>query len=140
MVTKRKTAKRAAPRRRTYAASRAAPRRRTVKNGYDKIGPAAATVALVAVNAGRIKNLANAVTNNGNDPISKWPGRLAGGFTGSNNWIHNSLKKFVATDALATDALAVVGGYAGGELVRKYAPTMIKKPLGKIAKKIPKVF
>lgn len=140
MVTKRKTAKRAAPRRRAYAARRAAPRRRTVKNGYDKIAPAAATVALVAVNAGKLKNLAGAITNANRDPIGKWPSRAIDGLTGKNSWVNGTMKKFISADALVTDAVAVAGAYAAGELVRKYAPTMVKKPLGKIAKKIPKVF
>lgn len=133
MVKRKGTTKKGSSRTRTVY--RTAPRRRrTTKTGYDKIAPAMATVALVAVNKDNIKNLANAVTNNGAAKISEMPSRLVG-----TTWGRQQLGKFVTTDQLMTDAVAVAGGYVAGELFNKFAPTVLKKPVAKISKKIPKV-
>lgn len=135
MVTKKRTATK--PKTRTVY--RAAPKKRRVNTGYDKIAPAAATVALVAANVGNVKGLVNSVTNNGRSPIGDYPARFCRGLTGKNEWVSENMKKFVSSDALVKDGIAIVGGYLGGELVRKFAPTAVKKPIAKIAKKIPKV-
>lgn len=138
MVTKKRSGRKAAPRRRVYAARRAAPRRRK-STGYDKIAPAMATVALVAVNAGKLKRAFAAVTNNGKASIGQYPKNFIDGVTGASPFVQSQMKPLVEADALVTDAVAIAGGYVGGEIVRKYAPTVIKKPLAKLAKKIPKV-
>jgi len=119
---------------------KAAPRRRTNKSGIPMIPAAAATAALVAVNIGKVGNLYKAINNNGKQAtLDLMLKRTKQGLTGQNNWVNKSMKAFISTDALVTDALAVAGGYVGGEIVKKYAPGVIKRPLGKIAKKIPKV-
>lgn len=124
MVKKKATARKApmgaAPAKKIY--------RRRNKSGYDKIAPAMATVGLVLANADHIKNDLNRIQQQG-------PARFAKNFVGSGAYY----KKYVQGGQLVNDALYLAGGYIGGELVRKYAPTMIKKPIAKIAKKIPKV-
>lgn len=124
--TPRKTARRAAPARRIY-------RRRVKKSGYDKIAPAMATVALVAVNAGKLKNIYSNATK-----YSINPARVANRVM-KDQATKDAIKDLVSFNSLVTDGVALAGGYIGGEVVRKYAPTVIKKPLAKIAKKIPKV-
>lgn len=124
--TPRKTARRAAPARRIY--------RRRAKSGYDKIAPAMATVALAAVNAGKVKSIWNNATYNTGMDVSKIVKRIK-----TDNGTHKAMRAMVSSDALIADAAAIAGGYIGGEVVRKYAPTVIKKPLAKLAKKIPKV-
>lgn len=42
-------------------------------------------------------------------------------------------------DQLTKDAMYVAGGYIGGEVVKKYAPSVLKKPIAAISKKIPKI-
>lgn len=96
------------------------------KNGYQSIGPAMATVGLVAANAANISDTIGALKKYG---MSKGVSVIA-----DRGW-----QKFVTKDQLVKDGLYLAGGYIGGELVKKYAPSVIKKPIGKIAKKIPKV-
>ncbi len=122
----RKTAPRAAPARRIY--------RRRAKTGYDKIAPAMATAALVAVNAGNVKKIWNEATYNTGMDVSKIVKRIK-----TDNGTHRAMRNIVSGDALIADAAAIAGGYIGGEVVRKYAPTVIKRPIAKLAKKIPKV-
>lgn len=136
MVTKRKSPAKA----KTRTVYRAAPRkRRTVKTGYDKIAPAMATAAFVAVNVPAIKGAWGAITNNGRAKIGEYPERILAGFTGK-GWVNDSYKRFINADSLVKDAAAIAGGYLGGEIIRKFAPTAIKKPIAKIAQKLPKVF
>lgn len=45
----------------------------------------------------------------------------------------------IQPDRLKQDAMYGVGGYAAGWAIKNYAPKIVKEPLGKIAKKIPKV-
>lgn len=105
------------------------------------IPAAAATVALVAVNAGKAKQLYRAINNNGKQAtLPAMIARTKEGLLGKNNWVNGNMKAFISADALVMDAVAVAGGYVGGEIIKKYAPGVIKRPLGKIAKKIPKVF
>lgn len=46
----------------------------------------------------------------------------------------------VQPDQLKKTAVYTVGAAVGGEVFKKFAPNVIKKPVGKIAKKIPRVF
>lgn len=123
MVKKKTTQK-------TRTVYRAAPKKKKRvsrnKNGYQSIAPAMATVALAAANAQNLKDTADAFKKYG---ISK----------GAAVIMDRGWQKFVTKDQLIKDGVAVAGGYIGGELVKKYAPSVIKKPLGKLAKKIPKV-
>lgn len=48
-------------------------------------------------------------------------------------------KKFVNRDQIIKDIEYFAGGYVLGEVAKKYAPGVIKRPLGKISKKIPRV-
>lgn len=96
------------------------------KNGYQSIAPAMATAGLAIVNAQNLKDTADAFKKYG---LTK----------GAAVVMDRGWQKFVTKDQLVKDGVALAGGYIGGELVKKYAPAFIKKPLGKIAKKIPKV-
>jgi len=98
-----------------------------------------ATAALVAVNVDNIKQLTKAVTNNGKEGLSGSVGRVTAAITQGNDWISKRTKAFIAPKALVMDGVALAGGYLAGEIVKKYAPGVVKRPLGKIAKKIPKV-
>ena len=133
MVTKKKTTKkRAAPR-------AAAPKRRTYRKKSDSaaIPGAAATAALVAVNYPNIVGLVHAINNNG---AAKPAEMIKRAIPGNSGWVTERYGKFVSKDALITDAAAVAGGYIAGEVIKKYAPGIIKRPIAKISKKIPKVF
>lgn len=129
MVTK----KRKAPAVRTRTVYRAKKTARRPKAGYDKIGPAMATVALVGINAKNVLDVAAQATQQGYNPRTVYL-RMR-----NDNGTKAALKKVIGGEALVKDAVAVVGGYVGGEIIRKYAPLAIKKPLAKIAKKVPKV-
>lgn len=124
-TTRRKAPRAAAPARRIY--------RRRAKSGYDKIAPAMATVALVAVNAGKLKNIYSNATK-----YSVNPARVANRVM-KDPATKDAIKDLVSVNSLVTDVAAIAGGYIGGEVVRKYAPTIIKKPIAKLVKKIPKV-
>ena len=129
MVTKKRTARKA--RSRTVYRTAAKKTYRRKKSGITDIPAAAATVALVAVNANAIKDYANYLKTYGSvithkDPIGDFAARMQ--------------KTFVNKQQIIKDAAAIAGGYVGGEVVKKYAPSVLKSPLGKIAKKIPKVF
>lgn len=114
----------------TRTVYRAAPKKKKRvsrnKNGYQSIAPAMATVGLVAANAANIGDTIGAIKKYG---MSKGVSVIA-----DRGW-----QKFVTKDQLVKDGLYLAGGYIGGEIVKKYAPSVIKKPIGKIAKKIPKV-
>lgn len=123
MVTKKRTVKRT-----RRAAPRAAPRRRSYKkSGISMIPAAAATVGLVAANVNNFKVDANIIGNRGIATTAK----------NAIGW--KLYSKYISTDQLTKDAIGFVGGYVAGAVVQKYAPSVIKSPLGKIAKKIPKV-
>lgn len=51
----------------------------------------------------------------------------------------NAARAAIQPDRLKSDAIHAVGGYAAGWAVKNYAPRIVKEPLGKIAKKIPRV-
>lgn len=129
MVTK----KRKAATVRTRTVYRAKPRKRKSSTGYDKIAPAMATAALVAVNAKPAVKLFNEATVRGYS-YKEVMNRLK-----NDNGTKAAIKDVIGVPALTRDAIALAGGYVGGEIIRKYAPTVIKRPIAKIAKKIPKV-
>lgn len=135
MVTKKRTAKKAAPRRRRATVA-AAPRRRAKKSGVTAIPGACATVGLVAVNAKNIANAIKAIGNNGQAKPSEMIARVV---PGNSKWVTETYAKFISKDQIITDAVAIGGGYLAGYVLKKYAPGIIKTPMAKIAKKIPKV-
>lgn len=55
------------------------------------------------------------------------------------NTYKNAAVQAIQPDRLKQDALYGIGGYAAGWAIKNYAPKIVKEPLGKIAKKIPKV-
>lgn len=46
----------------------------------------------------------------------------------------------VQPEQLKKSAVYTVGAAVGGEVFKKFAPNVIKRPVGKIAKKMPRVF
>lgn len=116
-MAKRKTTRRAAPRR-SYAA---APRRRSPrkKSGVPQIPAAAVTVALVAANKDPIMNVVNTMSIDG---------------------VKNSIRAAVTPEQIKKDVIYGASGLVAGAAIKKFAPKFIKSPLGKLAKKIPKVF
>lgn len=130
-MVKKKTTRRKAPRR---AAGTRRVYRRRAKTGYDKIAPAMATVALAAVNYGPVKKAIGEATQDGFNPA-----KILNRVMNDKNGATKAVKQLVSSKQLVNDAAAIAGGYIGGEIVRKYAPTVIKRPIAKLAKKIPKV-
>ena len=123
MVKKKNTPKKrasAAPAKRIY--------RRRKNSGVTQIPAAMATAGLVFANAKNIKEDIDKIGQIGLGKMAKV--YIPRGY----------YKKYMNGGQLVNDALYTVGGMIAGEAVRKYAPSIIKKPLGKIAKKIPKVF
>lgn len=100
------------------------PKKRRAKSGVTYIPSAMASGALLAVNYKPAKDFMNR--------------SIQYGFPNVRQVLERS-KTFVTKDQLIKDGVAVAGGYIGGELVKKFAPTFIKNPLGKLAKKVPKV-
>lgn len=101
------------------------------------IPSAMATAALVAVNYDGIRNAYKYVMSSSQSGIVGGVRNLA---TGTGSGAKAARAGLISKNALVKDAVAIAGGYIGGEIVKKYAPSVIKAPLGKIAKKIPKVF
>lgn len=128
-MVKRKTTPRksraASPARRIY-------RRRAKKSGTQYIPAAMATVSLVYANADNLKRFADKI---GADGVKAIP-NLVMGQGNDYKWLR---QQFTKGDQLVKDAAYYAGGYLGGEVVKKYAPSVIKTPLGKLAKKIPRM-
>lgn len=128
MVTKKKAPARA----RTRTVYKAAPRKRRTSSPNKYIPAAAATVGLVAANADLLKRTMDKVNADGVKAIPY----IITGKDSNYKWLRN---QFIASDRLIKDGIYYAGGYLGGEIIKKYAPAVIKNPLGKLAKKIPKV-
>lgn len=124
MVKKTKTPRKAAPR----AAAPKKVYRRRAKSGVQYIPAAMATVGLVAANADNIKHVMNNIQTNGLTKSAKY-------------YLTNSkgYGRFIGADQLVKDAMYYAGGYVAGEIAKKYAPAVIKTPMGKLAKKIPRL-
>lgn len=126
MVTKKRTPAKA----KTRTVYRAAPRKaRRSTSGTKYIPAAAATVGIVAANVGNLKQDMEFIQTHNFGDLSKYGREYVGNF-----W-----KKYVTVDNLTKSAIGYGVGYVAGEVAKKYAPGVIKRPLGKIAKKIPKV-
>ena len=115
MAAKKKRTYSAAPRR-SYAAR---PKRRSRrKSGVADIPAAGMTIGLVAANKYGIESLINSPSISSAKSVAKWA---------------------IQPEQLKRDAVYGVVGFAAGAAVKKFAPKFIKTPLGRIAKKIPKV-
>ena len=120
--------KKSTPRKRASAAPVKRIYRRRKNSGITQIPAAMATAGLVFANANNIKEDLDKIGQIGLGKMAKV--YIPRGY----------YKKYINGGQLINDAVYTVGGMIAGEAVRKYAPSIIKKPMGKIAKKIPKVF
>lgn len=116
MAAKKKKSNSAAPRRSYYRGPKRKTRR--TKSGVTQIPAAAATVGVVIANKDPIMNMVN------NPSIE-----------GAKASVRYALQPEQVKKTIVHGAAGLVIG-AG---IRKFAPRMIKTPLGKLAKKIPKV-
>ena len=116
MVAKKRRSN-AAPARRYYAAPKKKRSRR--KSGVPQIPAAAVTVALVAANKEPIMNVVNTMSVEG---------------------VKQSIRAAVTPEQIKKDVIYGGAGLVAGAAIKKFAPAFIKTPLGKLAKKIPKVF
>lgn len=102
---------------RSYAA---APKKRSRrKSGVPQIPAAAVTVGLVVANKDPILNAVNTMSIEG---------------------VKQSVRMAVTPDQIKKDVIYGAGGLVVGAAIKKFAPNFIKSPMGKLAKKIPKVF
>ena len=103
--------------RRSYAA---APKKRSKrKSGVPQIPAAAVTVGLVVANKDPILNAVNTMSIEG---------------------VKQSVRMAVTPEQIKKDVIYGAGGLVVGAAIKKFAPSFIKSPMGKLAKKIPKVF
>ena len=104
--------------RRSYAA---APKKRSSrrKSGVPQIPAAAVTVGLVVANKDPILNAVNTMSIDG---------------------VKQSVRMAVTPEQIKKDVIYGAGGLVVGAAIKKFAPSFIKSPMGKLAKKIPKVF
>lgn len=107
----------AAPRRSYYRGPKRKSRR--TKSGITQIPAAAATVGVVIANKDPILNMVN------NPSIE---GAKA------------SVKYALQPEQVKKTVIGGAAGLVAGAAIKKFAPKFIKTPLGKVAKKIPKVF
>lgn len=124
--------KKSTPRRRAASPAKKRIYRRRAKSGTQYIPAAMATVGLVYANADNLKRFADKI---GTDGVKAIP-NLVMGQGNDYKWLR---QQFTKGDQLVKDAAYYAGGYLGGEVVKKYAPSVIKTPLGKLAKKIPRL-
>lgn len=106
----------AAPRR--YYAAR--PKRKTYrkKSGVKDIPAAGATVGLVMANKYGLESVVKNPNKQTVKSVAKWA---------------------IQPEQLKRDVVYMAVGLGAGAAVKKFAPKFIKAPLGKVAKKIPKV-
>lgn len=105
---------------RTRTVYRSAPRRRSHRNtGIDKIPSAAVTVGLAAANMNAIQTVASDLSLNG---------------------VKSAAQQAIQPDQIKKDIIYGGVGFLAGCALKRFAPKGIKKGLGQISKKIPKVF
>ena len=114
-----KKGKRAAALRRSYGSYRPKRKSRRTKSGITQIPAAAATVGVVIANKDPIMNMIN------NPSIE---GAKA------------SVRYALQPEQIKKTVVHGAAGLVIGAGIKKFAPRFIKTPLGKVAKKIPKVF
>lgn len=106
----------AAPRRSYYRGPKRKSRR--TKSGVTQIPAAAATVGVVIANKDPIMNVVNDMSIQG---------------------VKNSAKYALQPEQIKKTVVYGAAGLMAGAAIKKFAPRFIKTPLGKVAKKIPKV-
>ncbi len=104
--------------RRSYAAA-PKKKRSKKKSGVPQIPAAAVTVGLVVANKDPILNAVNTMSIEG---------------------VKQSVRMAVTPEQIKKDVIYGAGGLVVGAAIKKFAPSFIKSPMGKLAKKIPKVF
>lgn len=98
----------------------ASSRRRSHKNtGIDKIPAAAVTVGLAAANMNAVQTVANDLSLNG---------------------VKSAAQQAIQPDQIKKDLLYAGTGFVVGCALKRFAPRGIKKGLGQLSKKIPRVF
>ena len=113
---KRSGTRAAAAPRRYYARPK---RSRRKKSGVTQIPAAAATVGVAIANKDAINNVLNNPTIDG---------------------VKTSARYMIQPEQIKKDVVYGGVGLVAGAAIKKFAPSFIKSPLGKIAKKIPKFF
>lgn len=116
MAAKKKRSSSGAPR--SYAAA-PKKKRSKKKSGVPQIPAAAVTVGLVVANKDPILNAVNTMSIEG---------------------VKQSVRMAVTPEQIKKDVIYGAGGLVVGAAIKKFAPSFIKSPMGKLAKKIPKVF
>ena len=117
--TTRRTPRMASPAKRIY--------RRRAKSGVTYIPKAMATAGLVLANVPQLKvGLRNIQQR---------------GIIGAVDHViqDGAYKKYIEPGAIKKDLIYYAAGYLAGEGVRRYAPGIIKAPIAKLAKKMPRV-
>ena len=117
MAKKKRSSSGSGPRRSYAAAPRKKRSRR--KSGVPQIPAAAVTVGLVVANKDPILNAVNTMSIEG---------------------VKQSVRMAVTPEQIKKDVIYGAGGLVVGAAIKKFAPSFIKSPMGKLAKKIPKVF
>ena len=117
MAAKKRKSSAAAPRRRYYAAPRR--RGRRTKSGISQIPAAGATVGVAIANKDAVMNVFN------NPSIES---------------VKASTRYALQPEQIKKDVIYGGVGLVAGAAIKKFAPSALKTPLGKIAKKIPKFF
>lgn len=92
---------------------------RRTKSGVTQIPAAAATVGVVIANKDPIMNVVNDMSVQG---------------------VKNSARYALQPEQIKKTVVYGAAGLMAGAAIKKFAPRFIKTPLGKVAKKIPKVF
>lgn len=114
-----KKGKRAAAPRRSYGGYRPKRKSRRTKSGVTMIPSAAATVGVVIANKDPILNMVNNPSIEG---------------------AKQSVRYALQPEQIKKTVVSGAAGLVAGAAIKKFAPRFIKGPLGKVAKKIPKVF
>lgn len=122
MVTKKKAAGTA----RTRTVYRAKKKVYRKKSAAAAIPGAMATAGLLLANKNAIK-----------DVLTYNNGSIKGTVNAAARVVKSG--RLWSIDQLTKDAMYLGGGYVAGEVVKKYAPNVIKKPIAQIAKKVPKI-
>lgn len=116
MAKKKKSTSTSVAPRKSYSAPKRKTRR--TKSGVSQIPAAGVSVGLAVANKDAIMNVVNSP---------------------SVDSVKNSVKYAMQPEQIKKDIVYAGVGLAAGAAIKKFAPKFIKTPLGKVAKKIPKV-
>lgn len=117
MAAKKKRNYSAAPRRSYYRGPKRKSRR--TKSGISQIPAAGVSVGLAVANKDAVMNVVNNPSIDG---------------------VKTSVRYALQPEQIKKDIVYGGVGLVAGAAIKKFAPRFIKTPLGKVAKKIPKVF